>query len=656
MLLLFVACLYDHASFLEMSEGFVDNDGDGFREVDDDCDDTDPTVNPDGIEFCDGIDNNCDDDPDDRSSADLSIWYQDLDGDGFGHDHIYKMQCYKPESFVAVPGDCDDESEDINPSMEEKCTDEFDKNCDGVRGGEDTDGDGESCDDCDPQNPSVYLNAPEICDDIDNNCDGQIDEDSEDADSWFQDNDRDSYGNPEVILHTCVEIAGYVLNDDDCNDSTADVAPGLSEVCFDGLDNNCDQLPGVCQYEGELVEVARLTDVYESNLGLAIAPLGDVLYDDGHPEMLVGKPGDPYASVSIVYKEYTGTVDVDSVTMMKLMGDESLGTNVAYGGDLNDDGQEDILAMAYNEGYGNVFVVPVHTLGRYDVMDVRFANILGSVSDGYLGFSVLIGDFDANNDSIDDFVTSSVLAQQGEVALLDGPIIGNLDVHDTASSMIFGESDNDFFGYSILVDDFNNSGTVDLIVSAPEWGDNDEDRGKVYYFEDFYGSNVNASAADKFWYGDENDFIGDNMVIIDDLDGDGYKTFAISTLSSAYMLYAGSIMFLESDISSGNINDMASVKIYGESELFRLNNVISSDLNFDDDLDIIAAGDQDQGSLSIFYGPISGVLNSNGADAWSRLAGGSDFINAGDINGDGSNEIAAGTASNEIVLLSVPSW
>ena len=115
-------------------------------------------------------------------------------------------------------------------------------------------------------------------------------------------------------------------------------------------------------------------------------------------------------------------------------------------------------------------------------------------------------------------------------------------------------------------------------------------------------------------------------------------------------------MFLESDVSSGNINDMASIKIYGENEYFRLNDVILSDLNFDGDLDIIAGGDQDQGSLSIFYGPISGVLNSNGADAWSYIAGGSDFINAGDINGDGSNEIAAGTRTNEIVLLSVPSW
>lgn len=58
--------------------------------------------------------------------------------------------------------------------------------------------------------------------------------------TFFADADGDSYGNPSVSLSTCGNApAGYVSNDDDCNDNNSTVNPGASEVC-DGLDNNCN--------------------------------------------------------------------------------------------------------------------------------------------------------------------------------------------------------------------------------------------------------------------------------------------------------------------------------------------------------------------------------------------------------------------------------
>lgn len=85
---------------------------------------------------------------------------------------------------------------------------------------DDNDGDGYSaCEgDCNDSAPDIYPSADEICDGIDNNCNGTIDE-------GF-DSDGDGYT-------TCgVEF--------DCDDSNADINPSAAEICTDELDNDCD--------------------------------------------------------------------------------------------------------------------------------------------------------------------------------------------------------------------------------------------------------------------------------------------------------------------------------------------------------------------------------------------------------------------------------
>jgi hypothetical protein len=57
---------------------------------------------------------------------------------------------------------------------------------------------------------------------------------------YYLDSDIDTYGDPDVWVRDTSPPPGYVLDNTDCDDSDPDVNPGMTEVCGDGIDNNCD--------------------------------------------------------------------------------------------------------------------------------------------------------------------------------------------------------------------------------------------------------------------------------------------------------------------------------------------------------------------------------------------------------------------------------
>ncbi|HND29634.1 MAG TPA: putative metal-binding motif-containing protein, partial [Myxococcota bacterium] len=202
----------------------VDNDGDGY-DASTDCNDENTAINPGAGEVCDGADNDCDDaiDAEDDSLVGGTPLFPDADADGFGTGSS-STGCIGTVGMAAKDGDCNDADAAIHPDATESC-DGVDNNCnDAVDEGlgqtyysdNDRDGYGQgsgssSCNqppdtstvggDCADDNPNISPGITESCDELDNNCDGNIDEGL--TSTQYMDMDEDGYGDPGMEMQAC---------------------------------------------------------------------------------------------------------------------------------------------------------------------------------------------------------------------------------------------------------------------------------------------------------------------------------------------------------------------------------------------------------------------------------------------------------------------
>ncbi|MCK6503188.1 right-handed parallel beta-helix repeat-containing protein [Myxococcota bacterium] len=255
LLLGLLACLPKSDEDDDDGGGGVDADDDGFVDLaagGDDCDDSDPAVHPWATELCNEVDDDCDGTVDEAAAADATRWFLDGDGDGYGAPDSGQTACDRPagSGWVDQGGDCDDADPAFHPGApEEDCTDPTDYDCDGVTLYQDEDEDGFAhCVDCDDLDPAVNPGAREVCDDVDNDCDGILDDLDPDLDGsgrvpWYPDADGDGYGVGSDPVLACDDPGGRADNALDCDDGNPKVNPGMTELCDDAdTDEDCDGL------------------------------------------------------------------------------------------------------------------------------------------------------------------------------------------------------------------------------------------------------------------------------------------------------------------------------------------------------------------------------------------------------------------------------
>jgi hypothetical protein len=232
--------------------GYITDEGD--------CNDSDPLVNPLGMENCNGIDDNCNNQVDEGL---LQAFYPDLDLDGFGDESSGIMACSEPAGYITDHGDCNDNDGLTNPSAMEVCNG-IDDNCNtqtdeglltAFYPDSDLDGFGDqsagtmACtvpggyitDSSDCNDHDFLINPAELesCNGIDDNCNSSIDEGVQVV--FYSDVDGDGYGDVNVTEMSCTAPPGYVSDNTDCNDGPgySGINPGALETC-NGLDDNCN--------------------------------------------------------------------------------------------------------------------------------------------------------------------------------------------------------------------------------------------------------------------------------------------------------------------------------------------------------------------------------------------------------------------------------
>ncbi|MEC7986616.1 MAG: MopE-related protein [Myxococcota bacterium] len=243
-------------------EGYVDND--------EDCDDVDSAVNPNMMEYCDQFDNNCDGTIDEDSAVDASTFYADSDSDGYGDPSNTQAACSVPVGYTTDNTDCNDQNNTINPNQDERCSTIDDDDCDGLINEDDAidpslfyadaDGDGHggtevyactlpsgaypSSTDCDDTADTINPDAREICNGVDDDCDGDVDDDDSSLDTssgetFYADLDGDGYGADSFSIQACLAPTNYVADGGDCDEGDVNINPGAALDCT-GQDFNCD--------------------------------------------------------------------------------------------------------------------------------------------------------------------------------------------------------------------------------------------------------------------------------------------------------------------------------------------------------------------------------------------------------------------------------
>lgn len=628
----------------EDTSALVDGDGDGFTSAFD-CDDSDAAINPGADELCDGADNNCNGETD-ESPADGTLFYADTDGDGYGNPDVSLSSCdASVQGYTDNSDDCDDSSNTAYPGGVELC-DGLDNDCNGdIDDGagdiltfyEDADGDGygnpdaalEAC-----AAPSGYVADAKDCDDANADISPET--------LWYPDRDTDGYGRSTDSVVSCEQPTGYSLSNLDCDDEDAGVNPDATEVC-DGVDTNCDgkqdnddldiDLDGQAPCEGDC------DDFNDQTYYGAIEVCDDGFDNDCDGRLNDTCPGSVY--------------DAD----LTITGGSSY-AYMGYGGDIGDidgDGNNDLLIGAYGAtvdgssyaGEAYIFLGPLSG-GSMDSGSADLS-ISGTETYEYLGSHINHGDLDG--DGFDDLIVQARdTSYTGALYVFYGPVTASAD-SEAADAVIVGANSSDYLGYyGFDVADINGDGSDEVIAGA-HYYDNDGtySTGMIGIWSSPDGEmDVDDSDA---WFTSTVSYayVGYGFTASGDLDGDGAADIAWSEPGEdmGYINYGP----INGEYDSGS----ADIFIYGQYNDYTGSRMASGDVNGDGYDDLIVGSQYSNGyygSFTVFHGPISGDLYPNkdanytviGVNSYDYVGYSLDGVKVGDVDGDGNDDLAFGNS------------
>jgi hypothetical protein len=626
--------------------------GEGWSENEDDCDDADPAINPEGIESCNGVDDDCSGTADDNTPIDSFPRYQDVDGDGYGDPDVGIDACEEVGGWVEDSTDCDDAVAAVNPGATEICNG-VDDDCDGdIDPGSsadaatwyaDADGDtwGDedasqpactqpsgyvaSAGDCDDGDAAINPDAAEICDaaDVDEDCNGSAD----DGDprvlpgtltSFYRDVDGDSYGDARFRVDRCDQPTGYVADDTDCNDAAAAINPAATEICdYDDTDEDCD---GLADDDDSSVDISGYSTWYRDGDGDRWGDAGTTADQCDAPLGYVSASGDCDDSDRNVNPGATEQCDPRDTDedCDGLSDDDDPSVSYAGAGTWYPD--------ADGDGYGDSSGTPT----------IQCDPVSGAVADASdcddTDASVNPGAVDVCGDAVDSdcdgYVSCLVAASR----------------YDAVFSGVYRD---DYLGKSMaLMGDQDRSGTADFAVSMAGF-DEYSTGGMVLVHDCDARGSVSYTSAIARIEGDSSSYIGYDIAS-DDFDGDGYYDLLISDRS--YSAMRGMVYLLHGPFSgTSTIYSIDTWSGYGGSTSAYLGIRVAAagDVDGDGTRDFLATTDEGYGRTYLVDGGSRGTGYLTSYDLAYFIGSGSNMgyqaaTGVGDIDGDGYDDIALG--------------
>jgi len=618
----------------------------------DDCDDTEATVNPGGIDgFGDGVDQNCD-------GADGV----DTDGDGSANE-------------VSGGDDCNDFEPEIYPGAPDLVDNEIDNNCDGIPGVDaDNDGfadlpsGGDDCDDVDPlQNPA----AVEQCTGEDDDCDGGVDTPPPPgAPTWYEDADGDSFGNLNIAFVGCDPGAGW-SRDLDCDDGDPLVYPArivdFSDV-GDAIDRDCDGVDECFEdADGDSHGSQLVVPGSVGCLGVGHSLLSDDCDDsraDAYPlaPFDVSDGGDGVDADCNGSEECFEDLDLDGFGSLVLHNDggdlDCLSPGESSSGDDCDDGLIGVNPGA-NEVCSNFIddncngsVDGCGLFGSVTPADAE-AWWTGNTGNGYstgdlVGSAVAAGG-DVTGDGIDDVVLgapseATQAAYAGAVFIFPINAVGGVVAAD-AEVTIYGTGSSDNLGSVVYAGEFTGDGVSDVMLSVYPTGQVGLFAGPLsgtYLFSD---ATAYISVGDTFSADGGSDLTGDGVkdLLLGNRGGNSYVVSGtgVGNIAAA----ASAVASLVPDLGEGTEgHEVEMGEVTGDGGVDALLSSASWFGGF--------------GKVYVMDFPMAGSVPLS--MAWAELRGESNdnagrVVAVGDLNDDGYGDVAVnGSQKAYIVLGPVP--